>query len=96
MAYCSECQHYISYKDIMTKELVCEECHTALRFNSPDYKNVTRPGFYIAIFLMMNVYMLDHSPLQPLISLLLVILWFIFFRRFIKFIHEARLEVKDE
>ncbi len=95
MAYCPDCQTHISVKEIMTGSLECPRCERVLKFPRDEYRQVTRPGFYIAMFMCANMYVQQPGRTRGLISVILIILWFIFFRRFLKYIDRARLEIKQ-
>lgn len=95
MAECPNCHHRLSTKQIMTGPLVCPFCEKPLRFPREEYKNVTRPGFYIAVFIITNSYAVHEPRLRFAINIVLLVLWFIFFKRFLRYMHEAVLEVTE-
>ena len=96
MAYCPRCKDYISPKYIFTDKLDCPSCHTELQFEKEEYKQVTRPGIYIAIFIVSNTMFVHEVKTRFVINVVLLVLWFIFFKRYIKYLNNTWLEVKDE
>lgn len=95
MAYCPECPTYISVKEIMTGPLECPGCQKVLKFPREEYRHVTRPGLYIALFMCANMYVNQPDRIRGLISVALIVLWFVFFRRFLRYLDRAQLEIKQ-
>lgn len=95
MAQCPNCHAYISTKQVLSGPLVCPACEQSLRFPREEYKNITRPGFYIAIFILTNSMTVHDARLRFAINVVLLVLWFIFFKRFLRYIHLTTLEAAD-
>ena len=92
MAYCLNCQHYMSPKELITKPMVCEGCGKKLRFDKKEYRAVTRPGIFTALLILFNTYYTPDPIYRAGIAIVLLILWFIFFTRFIKYLKMAQME----
>jgi len=96
MARCPKCQHYLTPMRIMTRPFVCPICYIKLGFNKKEYGHVARPGIFIALFLLFNLfYTVDYS-MKVYINLALLVIWFIFFKRYIDYLKSAKLEDRSE
>ncbi|MCA9395474.1 MAG: hypothetical protein KC900_14830 [Candidatus Omnitrophica bacterium] len=96
MAKCPNCHSHLSIKQVLTGPLRCQECGKLLKFPRHEYRNVTRPGFYIAVFILANSVTVADARMRFAINGVLLVLWFIFFKRFIRYIHETMLELSED
>ena len=96
MAECPNCHNQLTLKQILSGPLACPSCHKALRFPRAEYRTVVRPGFYIAIFILTNSMTVHDPQLRIAINVVLLVLWFIFFKRFLHYIQLAVLEVAED
>lgn len=95
MAYCGNCQQHIKAWDLMTKPLICPNCKKKITFKKDEYKNVTRPGIYIAIALIINV-SVTVDPLQRfLLNIIILSVWFAFFIRFVRYLDRTIVEIEQ-
>lgn len=96
MAQCPNCHNQLSTKQVLSGPLRCPECGKGLKFPRREYKNVTRPGFYIAVFILANSFTVEDTRMRFAVNVVLLVLWFMFFKRFIRYIREATLELAEE
>lgn len=96
MAFCPQCKTNLSVKQLMSGNLVCQQCGQALKFVASEYKQVTSPGIYIAIFIIINTVIVQEPKIKYMINILLLILWFIFFKRFLDYLNRTGLELEGD
>lgn len=76
--------------------LQCQQCGESLRYEPREYKQITRPGLYIAVFIISNTIMVHEPRLRFIINIVLLTLWFIFFKRFLDYLNKTTLEIAEE
>lgn len=89
MAYCPKCNHFVSLKEIFLKPMECPKCKLKLGFEKKQYRQVTRPGIFIALLLFFNVYYTMDPVKRMLLNVILLVLWLLFFVRFIQYLRSV-------
>ena len=96
MATCPNCHHYFTPMEIMTQPPFCPQCHKKVQFNRKEYKKVARPGLYIAVVFFFNMIITVNPMKRLFLNLLLMALWFAFFKRYLEYLKQARMEIDEE
>lgn len=96
MAICPRCKSNLSVKQLMNGILECQQCGGSLRYEPTEYKQITRPGIYIALFIVTNTFVVHEPRMRFIINIILLTLWFIFFKRFLDYLNKTTLEIVEE
>lgn len=96
MAYCPNCQKHLPPKEVMTHTITCPYCQRELAFKKKEYKQIIRPGLYIIFVLIFNMFFTEDRMLRMGLNILLLILWFLFYRRLKRYLEETQLVNKGE
>ena len=92
MAYCPQCQFFIDPQLITSRTLECPQCRTLLQFNLREYKIMARPGIYIVMLFLLNIFFTEDTLFRLGLNIAIVMVWFAFYLRFKNYLKNVKLE----
>jgi hypothetical protein len=95
MAVCPKCEWNVNPARMVKGEMACPHCKTPLRFNRREYRRAMSPGLFVALAMVFSVTVVEDPLPKALISVGLLLAWFIFYRGYKRYLRSATLEVKD-
>lgn len=95
MAKCPCCPHEISALDIMMKPMRCPACGTKFKLDKLEHRRAARPGLVTAILVLFNIQLTADLTMRLVINGVLLLAWILFFRKYIRFLDTAQLEVRE-
>ncbi len=95
MAVCPQCQWSVNTAHMVKQEMACPHCATPLRFNRLEYRRAARPGLFVAFAIVFNVMFTNDPVPKGVISVCLLLAWFVFYRGYKRYLRSATLEVKN-
>jgi|GEM_PF-5041722 len=80
---------------MIARDMACPRCAAVLRFNRREYHRAARTGLCIAFAIIFNLYFTVDPFHRALISFVLLVAWFIFFKQYRNYLRSATLEEKQ-
>ena len=95
MAVCPRCRENVNVNHVIAQDMACPRCATVLRFDRREHQRAARPGLSIAFAIIFNLYYTVDPFHRALISFVLLVAWFIFFKQYRNYLRSATLEEKQ-